>query len=284
MLELQARAQRGVRDLELPLVRLGGCEPVLELVAGPSESAGERVARGGASSSRTARWTPRPRRARRRRGRLQARLRHAPRDDVRHGSRHEQRPEQVRAAALVLLRARLAVLVAADRDVLGAVVGGQLAAAQREHGRRNREQRGDRAPARRRRASTGGSRSRRRRCRASRRARAAARRAAAPPAARASPAAAARAPRQAWRARGSSGLLMREACRPLRRATTLTSPLVGADRARPGRRPVHEHAVAERHTAEPDRSVTAGRVAGARLVAAPAAGPRGRRRPSPRRP
>ena len=53
----------------------------------------------------------------------------------------EQRPDQVRAAALVLLRARLAVLVGPDRDVLGAVVGGELAAAQREQRRRERRAR-----------------------------------------------------------------------------------------------------------------------------------------------
>ena len=44
----------------------------------------------------------------------------------------EQRADEVRAAALVLLRARLVVLVAPDRDVLGAVIGGELAAAQRQ--------------------------------------------------------------------------------------------------------------------------------------------------------
>src|SRR5579862_673882 len=43
--ELQARTQRGVRDLELPLVRLSGGEPMLQLVPWPGESAGEPVAR-----------------------------------------------------------------------------------------------------------------------------------------------------------------------------------------------------------------------------------------------
>ena len=55
----------------------------------------------------------------------------------------EQRAEQVRAAAVVLLRRALPLLVAADRDVLGAVVGGDVRAAQRESGRREREQAAD---------------------------------------------------------------------------------------------------------------------------------------------
>ena len=51
----------------------------------------------------------------------------------------DQRPDQVRAAALVLLRALLAVLVGADRDVLGSVIRGELAAAEREEGRGERQ-------------------------------------------------------------------------------------------------------------------------------------------------
>ena len=42
----------------------------------------------------------------------------------------------------MLPRARLVVLVAADRDVLGAVIGGEIVAAQREERRREREQPG----------------------------------------------------------------------------------------------------------------------------------------------
>ena len=69
-----------------------------------------------------------------------AQLRGRPRgEDVAGRRGDEQRADQVRAAALVLLRALLAVLVRPDRDVLGAVVGGELAAAEREHGRRERE-------------------------------------------------------------------------------------------------------------------------------------------------
>jgi hypothetical protein len=64
--------------------------------------------------------------------------------------RGEKRAEQVRAAALVLLLTRRAVLVGADRDVLGTVVGGQLAAAQRQRGRDERRQGRDRLPGRRR--------------------------------------------------------------------------------------------------------------------------------------
>jgi len=56
------------------------------------------------------------------------------------GGRQKQRADKVGAAALVLLRARLAVLVRADRHVLGAVILGQLAAAQRKRSRGKREQ------------------------------------------------------------------------------------------------------------------------------------------------
>src|SRR5438270_105464 len=53
------------------------------------------------------------------------------------GRRHE-RPHEMPAAALVLARRALPVLVAADRDVLRAVVRGEVPAAQREHRRRDR--------------------------------------------------------------------------------------------------------------------------------------------------
>jgi hypothetical protein len=52
------------------------------------------------------------------------------------GARHEQRPEDVGAAALVLLGPILAVLVRTDGDVLGAVVLGEIRASQ-GHGRRS---------------------------------------------------------------------------------------------------------------------------------------------------
>ena len=57
--------------------------------------------------------------------------------------REQHRADEVRAAPLVLLRPRLAVLVRADRDVLRAVVAGELAAAERERRRRDRQHRGD---------------------------------------------------------------------------------------------------------------------------------------------
>jgi hypothetical protein len=56
------------------------------------------------------------------------------------GERREERAEQVRAAALVLLLAGLPVLVAADRDVLCTVVRGEIVAPQSEH---RRDERGD---------------------------------------------------------------------------------------------------------------------------------------------
>ena len=56
-------------------------------------------------------------------------------EDASRDARRHKRAHEVGAAALVLARARLAVLVASDRDVLGAVVGGERGAAQGEHGR-----------------------------------------------------------------------------------------------------------------------------------------------------
>ena len=56
------------------------------------------------------------------------------------GGRREHRPDQVRPAALVLTGARLVVLVRPDRDVLCAVIRGEVVVAQRENGRREREQ------------------------------------------------------------------------------------------------------------------------------------------------
>ncbi len=64
-------------------------------------------------------------------------------DDVAERGREQHRADEVRAAPFVLLRPRLAVLVRADRDVLRAVVAGELAAAEREGRRRDRQHRGD---------------------------------------------------------------------------------------------------------------------------------------------
>src|SRR3954470_21243588 len=55
----------------------------------------------------------------------------------------EERADHVRAATLVLLLAAFAVLVAADRDVLGTVVGGDVGAAQRERGGSERKRAGE---------------------------------------------------------------------------------------------------------------------------------------------
>src|SRR6266566_37280 len=55
----------------------------------------------------------------------------------------QQRADDVRAAALVLLRASLSVLIATDRNVLGAVVGSHLRAAQRERSRSKRDRAGE---------------------------------------------------------------------------------------------------------------------------------------------
>src|SRR5205085_786872 len=57
-------------------------------------------------------------------------------EEIRKRRREDDRADEMAAAALVLLRAVLAVLVRADRDVLGAVVGGEVGAAQREERRR----------------------------------------------------------------------------------------------------------------------------------------------------
>src|SRR4029450_2080397 len=59
---------------------------------------------------------------------------------VRDGGRGDERADEVAAAALVLLRRARAVLVRANGDVLGAVIGREIAAAQRERGRRDREE------------------------------------------------------------------------------------------------------------------------------------------------
>jgi len=59
------------------------------------------------------------------------------REEISEGGGREQRTDEMRAAALVLLRALLPMLVRPDDDVLGAVVRGELGTAQRD-------QRGDR--------------------------------------------------------------------------------------------------------------------------------------------
>ena len=106
----------------------------------PARADGPGGASSSAKTSTAAPTAPIARRDARRAAELRRRARG---EDVAGRGRDEQRPDQVRAAALVLLRALLAVLVRPDRDVLGAVVGGELAAAQREQRRRERERAGD---------------------------------------------------------------------------------------------------------------------------------------------
>ena len=123
--ELEAGLQRRLGDLELCGVGLGGRDPVLELVTGPGERPGDRMV-GVPNHPREdlgrRRHAPDGRGQPRRAARAIRRLR-GERGADRGGE--QQRPDQVRPAPLVLLPARLAVLVRPDRDVLGAVVGGE---------------------------------------------------------------------------------------------------------------------------------------------------------------
>ena len=119
---------------------------MLQLVTGPRQRACERVVR-------VARHPAEELRGRGERAELGRCARRAA--QVRRRLERERRPtaelaseraEQVRAAALVLACALLAVLVAADRDVLGAVVGRQLGASQRKRRRQQREHAADELP------------------------------------------------------------------------------------------------------------------------------------------
>src|SRR6266852_873353 len=124
MLELQAGGECGLGDLDLLGRRLGRGQSVLQLVAGLREGLREGVLRvphhpaedlggggkrgegageacGGAKMTGSARGEA---------------------GSDRGGG--DQRADEVRAAALVLLRRKLAVLVGADRNVLGTVVRG----------------------------------------------------------------------------------------------------------------------------------------------------------------
>ena len=79
--------------------------------------------------------------------------------------------------------------------------------------------------------------------------------------------------------RAGSGCATSAAREPLAARDDLQLAVGGADRAGPGARAVHEHAVRERHAAEPDLlPLTAGSVAGARPAAARLQGRGGRRR------
>src|SRR5579884_2818850 len=146
MLELEARGQRRLGDLELLGARLRGREAVLELVARlgqrtrermrrmprhPAEELGRRGER--AELGDDLRVTPQ--RLRRETGQA------AP---ERRGG--DERPYQVTAAALVLPLRAAPVLVASDRDVLRPVVRGELTRAEREDGRRHRGDRSEDLP------------------------------------------------------------------------------------------------------------------------------------------
>ena len=152
--------ERGAPDLELALVRLARADHALDLEAGaadrprgarlavalaPREDLDGRGGRGERDGAAGQRARP---------------LDGAPQQQRAGDVGGEHRRDQVRAAAVVLLvgvgRVRRLVgrLVGGDRLVLDAVVLGQLAAAQREHGRA-RARRARRPPRRRRRASAG---------------------------------------------------------------------------------------------------------------------------------
>ena len=167
--------------------------------------------------------------------------------------RRDERPDQMAAAALVLLRRALAVLVRADRDVLGAVIRASSEPRIAKHRRRERQQPGEQLlrrrpqPLRLADALHDDRRAGHRREHA-------------------------RALHRQLRAPGSFALHLRQErerldepgraaqhrARHARRAETLQRgrdlepPSRMADRARPRVRAVHEHAVRERHPAEPD--------------------------------
>ena len=226
--------------------------PVLQLVTGPRERRARRDGRGSAPSTRRSRSPPpRSRRPRPSRARPRARSRRLRGERGADRGGEQQRPDQVRAAPLVLLPARLAVLVRPDRDVLGAVVGGEArspAARASPAGATATPPSSSRAPGRA--AST-----RRSRCAAS-------------PAAIIEPSTAgrsngSRASGQARRMRGSSSERVEQPGRAAEQrighagAAQALLPrgdpelaVVGANRNRPRGRPVDEHAVLQRHAAE----------------------------------
>ena len=136
MLELEARGEGGFGHLQLLRRRFRGREAVLELVPRTCERPGngvlgiadhprEDLGRGGEGAERREPTSGEPELHRCARG-----------EGVTDRERPEERSDQVRAAPLVLLLVRLAVLVGTDRDVLRAVVGGELGAPERNCGRR----------------------------------------------------------------------------------------------------------------------------------------------------
>src|SRR5262245_17603261 len=143
ILEREARCERRLRNLELVGRRLGCREAVLELVPRLGERLRERMV-GVAHHPREDLRRDRDRCHRGEAPRGEPELTRRPRgEEVADRERSEERADEVRAAAFVLLVARLAVLGGADRDVLGAVVGRELGAAQRDGGRSQRCDAGD---------------------------------------------------------------------------------------------------------------------------------------------
>ena len=138
MLELEARGKCGLGDLQLLGRRLRGGQSVLQLVPRLRERLRHEVARDCAPSSRRSRSTPRRRRTAPPRApgcACAAGAKFASTLPI--AGRRDERADEMAAAALVLLLRAVAVLVAADRDVLGAVIRGELAcrAAQAPPGR-----------------------------------------------------------------------------------------------------------------------------------------------------
>src|SRR5262249_25315284 len=126
-LEREASVPGRVRDLELIRWRLRGREVPLELEARTGESASERMVRVARTPGEDLEGAAdRPCRARnsRKTSRPGRRLRS---DDIGGEGCRDHRRDQLRPAARVLLRCgRATVLVRTDRDVLGAVIGGEL--------------------------------------------------------------------------------------------------------------------------------------------------------------
>ena len=256
--EREARVARRVRDLELVRRRLGGREVPLELEARSGEKAGRAGCRVGCATQEKTSTEPLMAPAvptRRARLRVRRRLRS---DDVRGERGRDHRRDEPRAAARGAPWERAAaVLVRADRDVLGAVVGGGIrprsaraagrkatpAAATSRVPAESRDRRSMRAATAvpKIAASTLGFSNGKRACGSLRRT---VGRSANASASAIGP----RATGMRWRATGARRGFV--AGRDVQRAVLV------AHGASPRSRPVHEHAVLKRHPSEPDRCLT----------------------------
>src|SRR5258706_4915443 len=140
MFELEAGGECCLRDLELLRRRLGRGEAVLELVPRLRQRLGDevlRVARHPAEDLRRGGDCADLR------GRARAFAQpvgREPGENVADGRRCNQRSDEMATTPLVLLGRPFAMLVSADRDVLGAVIGGELSPAQRERRGRERQE------------------------------------------------------------------------------------------------------------------------------------------------